>query len=122
MDNGESCGLCGGDGFIANAFGSRTKCPGCHGSGRRGEDSGLRDVTKTKPSHFAKSPAAAAKPQWPTTFEGIRLATEVRDSKSMSLESKAKLTREIMDHEDTHGTCTQTFQKKVRRQLRPALV
>jgi hypothetical protein len=30
-----------------------------------------------------------------------------------------KLIREIMDHESTHGQCTQTFLKKVRKQIRP---
>ena len=32
---------------------------------------------------------------------------------------KWQLTREIIDHETTHGTCTQTFMKKVRKQIRP---
>ena len=55
---------------------------------------------------------------WPLTFEGARLATEVKECTSVSAETKAKVTREIIDHETSHGTCTQTFMKKVRKQLR----
>jgi hypothetical protein len=32
---------------------------------------------------------------------------------------KARLIREIIDYEDSHGQCTQTFIKKVRKQVRP---
>jgi hypothetical protein len=118
----EPCGICGGDGRIANSFsGSDARCPACHGTGRRSIDTGIRDVTKTKPSHHkpAVKPGAVEKQQWPTTFEGGQLATEVRDSAVVSSDAKAKLTREIIDHEATHGKCTQTFIKKVRKQLRP---
>jgi DnaJ-class molecular chaperone len=120
--DGESCGICGGDGRIGNSFGLTDKCPSCHGTGRRSSDTALmRDVTKTKPSHFKASGKgeAAKKKQWPDTYEGIRLATEVRDS-SVSVETKARLTREIIEYEESHGSCTQTFQKKVRKLLRPA--
>ena len=85
-------------------------------------DEGFRDVTKTKPSHYLKSNqkgAAPPKPTWPTTFEGGQLAGEVRDSKTVSSETKERLIREIMEHEGTHGTCTQTFIKKVRKHLGP---
>jgi len=119
---GELCGICGGDGRIANSFsGSDARCPGCHGTGRRSTDVGLHDVTKTKPSHYQKPNKAAVveKQSWPTTFEGGQLATEVRDSALLSNDTKAKLTREIMDHEASHGKCTQTFVKKVKKQLRP---
>jgi hypothetical protein len=117
-----TCGICGGDGRIANSFGNQTTCPSCHGSGKRSDDGGLRDVTKTKPSHFRQSnkQAVAEKQNWPSTHEGAKLATEVRDSNTVSKETKEKLTREIIDHEATHGTCTQTFVKKVRKQVRPA--
>jgi hypothetical protein len=57
--------------------------------------------------------------QWPVTFEGAQLATEVQGSAGCSSETKAKLIREIMEHEGSHGTCTQTFVKKVRKQIRP---
>lgn len=118
---GDVCGICGGDGRIANAFGgSTTTCPGCHGTGRKSDvTAGFHDVTKTKPSHHKVTGAAAEKQKWPTSFEGTRLAAEVRDS-GASADAKAKLIIEIMDHESTHGRCTQTFIKKIRKQLRPA--
>jgi hypothetical protein len=120
MDDIESCGTCGGDRRIANSFGSMTTCPSCHGSGRRAEDGGLRDVTKTKPSHHTASNKARVveKQTWPATLEGARLATEVKDCTSVSDEIKARVTREIIEHETGHGTCTQTFMKKVRKQIR----
>jgi hypothetical protein len=117
----ESCGVCGGDRRIGNSFGLTTTCPTCHGSGRRVETTGFHDVTKTKPSHY-KQPntvEAVAKAQWPATFEGGKLAAEVRDSATGTSVSKAKLIREIIDYEISHGQCTQTFIKKVRRQVRP---
>jgi hypothetical protein len=116
-----TCGICGGDGRIANAFGSTTTCPSCHGSGRRSDEGGLRDVTKTKPSHY-RQPAketVAEKQVWPSTHEGGQLAKEVQASASVSNETKAKLTREIIDYEAVHGKVTQTFIKKVRKQIRP---
>jgi len=118
----EVCGICGGDGRIANSFsGSDARCPGCHGTGRRTEGGGLRDVTKTKPSHHRQSNKAAVveKQSWPSTFEGGQLANEVRDCAQLSNDTKGRLTREIMDHEATHGKCTQTFIKKIRKQVRP---
>jgi hypothetical protein len=120
---GETCGICGGDGRIANSFGLTTTCPGCHGSGHKSTDaSGIRDVTKTKPSHHRQQNKAQAvvKQQWPVTFEGGELANEVQKSASTSNETKARLIREIMEYEGSHGTCTQTFIKKVRKQIRPA--
>jgi hypothetical protein len=119
---GETCGICGGDGRIGNAFGgSTTTCPGCHGTGRKSDTSSLfRDVTKTKPSHNKPAATTAAeKPKWPTTFEGTRLATEVRDCASLAADTKARLIIEIMDYEASHGRCTQTFMKKIRKQVRP---
>ena len=105
-------------GRISNAFGgSSTACPSCHGSGRRAENTGFRDVTKTKTSHHKPAVAANVKQTWPTTAAGITVATEVRDSK-LGPEVKARLTQEIIDHEGTHGRCTDTFVKKVRKQLR----
>lgn len=123
MNTETPCGTCGGDRQITNSFGSRATCPSCHGSGRRGEDGGFRDVTKTKPSHHQRTNRAevVAKQTWPSTFEGVRLAEEVRDTASASAETKARITREIIDHETSHGTCTQTFLKKMRKQVRPAV-
>lgn len=109
-----------GDGRISNSFGGDLKtCPSCHGSGRRSNEGGYRDVTKTKPSHHNKPAAANVKQTWPTTAEGSLLAGEVRDSKLVSADTKARLIQEIMDHENSHGRCTTTFLKKVRKQVRP---
>ncbi len=117
----DSCGVCGGDGRLENAWGQVAKCPSCHGNGRRAEDTGFRDVTKTKPAHHQQTnrTAVAVKQTWPTTATGIQLATEIRDS-SLDAPTKEKVTREIMEHEASHGLCTQTFSKKVRKQIRPA--
>ena len=115
--------MCGGDRRIGNSFGLTTTCPSCHGSGRRAADTGFHDVTKTKPSHHRgsnqTSKQAPAKAQWPTTPQGIALATEVRDNAGFTADAKARLIQEIMDHEDSHGLITQTFVKKIRKQVRP---
>jgi hypothetical protein len=117
----DPCGVCGGDRRIANSFGLTTTCPSCHGSGRRAEDTGFRDVTKTKPSHHrgTNKEAVVAKAQWPTSPQGIQLATEVRESSAFTPDAKTRLIQEIMDHEDSHGLLTQTFMKKIRKQVRP---
>ena len=121
----EACQICGGDGRIGNVFGGGySTCPGCRGNGRRADTTELmRDVTKTKPSHHRgpeKAPAVV-KPTWPTTREGATLAREVQASTILSEETKARLVREILEYEASHGKCTQTFSRKVRRQLRPTL-
>src|SRR5215472_19244855 len=87
------CRICGGDRRIANSFGLTTTCPSCHGTGRRVETTGFRDVTKTKPSHYRPTNKAevVARPQWPTTLEGGRLAAEVRDSTACSGAEKTRL-------------------------------
>jgi hypothetical protein len=78
-------------------------------------------VTKTKPSHHrpATKPDAAAKPTWPSTFEGAGLANEVKAC-ALSEDVKGRLIREIIEYEASHGRCTQTFTKKIRKQIRPA--
>ncbi|MBI4821994.1 MAG: molecular chaperone DnaJ [Deltaproteobacteria bacterium] len=124
LDTAETCNVCGGDGRISSALGSTKSCPACHGSGRRSEDSGMRDVTKTKPSHFAKpaasgaKPAENARPTAPRTVEGMQLGREVKESKTISDATKNRLTLEIIDYEISHGHCTKTFSKKIRKQLR----
>jgi hypothetical protein len=122
MNNGASCGSCGGDGRLSNSFGNTTTCPSCRGSGRRAEDTGFHDVTKTKPSHHRGNNklVVPAKQTWPTTYEGDLLANEVKGSAHLSADTKSKLTREIIDHESTHATCTQTFIKKLRKQIKMA--
>jgi hypothetical protein len=117
---GETCRLCGGDGRIGNALGGSTAtCPSCHGSGRRAEMSaGFHDVTKTKPSHYRPAVEVPAGPKSPTTPEGVQLALEVKASAVLAEDAKTRLLAEIMNHESTHGRCTKTFIKKVRKQTR----
>jgi hypothetical protein len=120
----ETCRICGGDGRVGNAFGgSSTTCPGCRGSGRRStSDTLFHDVTKTKPSHHASASkqVAPAKATWPSTAGGMALGNEVKAS-ALSDDAKSKLIREIIEYETSHGTCTQTFTKKVRKRIRPAV-
>jgi hypothetical protein len=118
--NDEPCRMCGGDGRIGNALGGSTaKCPSCHGSGRRAEASPrFHDVTKTKLSHYAPAVAAPAGPKGPSTAEGVQLAREVSASGVLAQETKVRLIAEITNHETTHGRCTRTFMKKVRKQTR----
>jgi len=113
--------MCGGDGRIGNALGgSSAKCPSCHGSGFRAESAPrFHDVTKTKPSHYRPAVAAPAGPRVPTTSEGVRLAAEVSACATLSGEAKARLVAEIVNHESTHGRCTKTFLKRMRKQTRP---
>jgi hypothetical protein len=100
--------------------GSAKTCPSCHGTGRRAESVGFYDVTKTKPSHHRQSnqSGAAAKPTWPTSFAGAQLAAEVRDCPTCPEALRTRLIAEIMEHEQQHANCTQTFIKKVRKQLK----
>jgi hypothetical protein len=120
--NGEACRLCGGDGRIGNALGrSSATCPSCHGSGRRTDtSSGFHDVTKTKPSHYRPPPTAAPTgPRGPATPEGAQLALDVNASTVLAADAKVRLLAEIVNHESTHGRCTKTFIKKIRKQARP---
>jgi len=123
MMESETCRLCGGDGRIGNALGRSTAtCPGCHGSGRRADTSSrFHDVTKTKPSHY--KPVAAEQPKGgprvPATPEGAQLAREVAESTVLPDDAKQRLLAEILNHESTHGRCTHTFMKKIRKQARP---
>ena len=79
----------------------------------------MRDVTKTKSSHHHPTNRAAAvtKPQLPSSFEGVKLANEVQAS-AIDDAAKTRLVREITDYEGVHGSCTKTFQQKVRKQIR----
>jgi hypothetical protein len=82
----------------------------------------MRDVTKTKPSHHrgANKAVEQVKQTWPTTFEGMNLATRIKASAAMPEETKTRLIREIMEHEGKHGTCTKTFMRKMSKQVGPA--
>jgi hypothetical protein len=117
----ETCRLCGGDGRIGNALGgSSATCPSCHGSGRRAESSsGFHDVTKTKASHYRPAAAMPTGPKGPATSEGVQLANEVSACTVLAADAKTRLIAEIANHESTHGRCTKTFIKKVRKQTRP---
>jgi hypothetical protein len=53
------------------------------------------------------------------TAEGAQLASEVKASTVLPEDAKARLLAEIVNHESTHGRCTQTFMKKIRKQARP---
>jgi hypothetical protein len=75
-------------------------------------------VTKTKPSHHRPAPAIPTGPKAPTTPEGAQLALEVNASAVLAEASKSRLVAEIMNHESTHGRCTRTFIKKIRKQIR----
>lgn len=124
--SGETCRLCGGDGRIGNALGRSTAtCPSCHGSGRRSDtSSGFHDVTKTKPSHYRSAVAdadAPAGPRGPATAEGAQLALDVNASTVLAADAKVRLLAEIVNHESTHGRCTKTFMKKIRKQARPGV-
>ena len=116
----ETCRMCGGDGRVGNALGgSSATCPSCHGSGRRAEAAyGFHDVTKTKPSHHRPAAAVPAGPKIPMTAEGSQLAREVSASTVLAEDAKTRLIAEIVNHESTHGRCTKTFIKKVRKQTR----
>lgn len=122
---GDTCPICGGDGRITNSFGgSSATCPACHGTGRPGDHhAGFHDVTKTKPEHHrpAVSPEAKKKrPDWPETFGGVQLATEVRESPTCAEALKAKLINDIIDYERSHAEMTKTFTRIIRKQIRPA--
>jgi hypothetical protein len=115
----ESCRVCGGDGRIANSFGGSEKtCPSCRGSGRRSVEPLFRDVTKTKESHHLPTNRAARveKPIWPSSPDGVLLATEVRGSR-LPDDTKSRLIREIIEYEASHGHCTKTFLRKVKKEL-----
>lgn len=115
------CGVCGGDGRIENAWGQVARCPSCGGSGRRQADTGFHDVTKTKEAHHRNTNRLGApveKQTWPSTAIGAQLATEIKAS-SLAEDTKTRLTREIIDHEATHGQVTKTFVKKIRKQVGP---
>ena len=118
----EICGVCGGDGRVGNAFGGETaRCPGCRGTGRRSLEPLFHDVTKTKPSHHRQANQASvpAKRDTPTTAGGLLLAQEIHVS-SLPDATKEKLVREVVEHEASHGRLTQTFTRKVRKQIRGA--
>jgi hypothetical protein len=118
---GDTCPICGGDGRIETAH-QKTSCPACRGSGRRAEETGFRDVTKTKPSHHlpAVGPGQKApKKTWPSTHDGGKLAEEVKAS-GLPEDEKARVTQSIIDYEERKGQMTKTFSRLIRKRLRAA--
>ena len=94
-------------------------CPGCNGSGRQGVyEERVRNVTIPNKTPRAQTAKAADKQTWPSTAGGQQLATEVRDCPTCPEETKTRLVREIIEYEGSHGQCTKTFTRKVRKQLR----
>jgi hypothetical protein len=86
----------------------------------------FHDVTKTKPSHHERSPGQGGSnglnkptgPKVPTSLEGVNLAAEINAS-ALAADAKARLVAEVVNHETTHeGHCTQTFLKKLRKQVK----
>ena len=75
-------------------------------------------MTRTKPSHYEQPGRVVreAKPSWPTTPTGSQLATLVKNS-GLGEDTKPRLIREIIEHEETHGTVTKTFMRKLQKQL-----
>jgi hypothetical protein len=63
--------------------------------------------------------AVAAGPKGPQTAEGAQLALEVSASTVLAEDAKTRLLAEIINHESTHGRCTRTFIKKIRKQTKP---
>lgn len=90
------------------------------------EDYGPRDVTKTK-SQQGRGPMPKGEKEAdttkrytaPRTREGIKLAGEIKACTIISDETKTRLLNELVAYEASHGDCTKTFSKKVRKQLRP---
>ncbi len=80
----------------------------------------FHDVTKTKASHYRPATVAPSGPKVPMTAEGTQLAREVNESLVLTPDAKARIVAEIVNHESTHGRCTKTFIKKVRKQTRPS--
>jgi len=117
---GDVCSICAGDGRIDGAWGRTTVCPACNGTGRRAEYEDLvRNVTKPNTTRSAQAERTpAAKQTWPSTAGGKQLATEVQECATCPEETKARLVREIIEYEGSHGSCTKTFTRKVRKQLR----
>jgi hypothetical protein len=62
--------------------------------------------------------AISTGPKAPVTAEGAQLALEVSACPTLADDAKARLLAEIMNHETTHGRCTRTFIKKVRKQTK----
>jgi hypothetical protein len=114
-----ACVVCGGDRFISNSAGGRATCSGCGGSGVRGREAGLgmKDVTKTKPQRTNGLNGRPVRPTHALSLEGIELEKIITGA-TISSQKKAELLKSIIDFEVERGRLTETFSKKVRKQLR----
>jgi hypothetical protein len=90
----------------------------CRGSGLAGafDGWGVRDVTKTK-TRKPNKVVRPERPKAPTTVGGEALATLVQNA-VLSAETKAKLVNSIIDFEIEKGSITETFRKKLMKQIR----
>ena len=80
------------------------------GGVRRRESDARRYEDQAGASPPASERAAPVKDTWPTTHEAMTLR---RKSKSqLSDDVKARLIREIIEYEGSHGRCTQTFARR----------
>jgi hypothetical protein len=114
------CSVCGGDGKYTNAFGSHSSCPGCRGTGRAHTQIGLgtgTDIINTK-KRSAKpvviKPPRATK-AW--SIKGMELEKQILSETRLSSDSKKKLIEEIISFEETKGSLTETFRKKLWKKL-----
>lgn len=116
----DSCISCGGDGKLKNAAGNIATCPFCRGTGGAGafDGWGVRDVTKTK--NTTRRSNVVVKPQRPTkpTTVAGELLGELVSKAAVSTDTKAKLISSIIDFELTKGSITETFKKKLMKQIR----
>lgn len=120
-EHGQTCGICGGDGRIGNTFGASKTCPSCLGSGRRAEDRGFHDVTKTKTAPARGPQGGRGKDgQVVLSQTAAALAREVRDCTTITDAVKKSLFNDIVQYEAAHGALTDTFLKKIRKRMRPA--
>jgi hypothetical protein len=112
----DSCVVCGGDRIYTNAFGSRTACPGCGGTGKKNRFVGLgnKDVTKTK-VRGSNSATKPPRPTHPTSALGLKLEGMVQ-KQQMSTDKRSRIINQIIDFEETKGSVTQTFFTKVRKE------
>jgi hypothetical protein len=56
------------------------------------------------------------KPTWPVSHTGTQLATLVKNSAHPEA-IKLRLIRDIIEHEESRGTVTKTFIRKLQKQL-----
>jgi hypothetical protein len=79
-------------------------------------------VPRRDPNQAVPSPAhqprrrARRKTDLAQHCRGTQLATLVKAS-ALAEDTKTRIVREIIEYEGTHGSCTKTFTRKVKKQL-----